>query len=297
MEKITLTSFAKINLGLEVDGLREDGYHRLTTLFQTVALRDRLTFEPRPDGQISLAGNRPDVPWDENNLIYRSALELRRTTGLEAGASIFVEKNIPPGRGLAGGSSNAAVTLLALNRLWGCQLGREKLKALAAELGADVPFFLHGGLCLGTGKGEELREVPELPPAWVVLVIPDFSVSTALAYREYDRLQGFLTSTGKESKIIQFLEHRNFSLFKHLRNDLELAVFKIQPQLVEIKKELIAAGAELSLLSGSGSAVFGWFQDWSLARQAAGRFDRDYKVWLVETVGRERYWQELSTGA
>lgn len=297
MEKITLTSFAKINLGLEVDGLREDGYHRLTTLFQTVALRDRLTFETRPDGQISLAGNRPDVPWDENNLIYRSALELRRATGLEAGASIFVEKNIPPGRGLAGGSSNAAVTLLALNRLWGCQLGREKLKALAAELGADVPFFLHGGLCLGTGKGEELREVPELPPAWVVLVIPDFSVSTALAYREYDRLQGFLTSTGKESKIIQFLEHRNFSLFKHLRNDLELAVFKIQPQLVEIKKELIAAGAELSLLSGSGSAVFGWFQDWSLARQAAGRFDRDYKVWLVETVGRERYWQELSTGA
>ncbi|RFT16868.1 MAG: 4-diphosphocytidyl-2-C-methyl-D-erythritol kinase [Candidatus Saccharicenans subterraneus] len=297
MEKITLTSFAKINLGLEVGPPREDGYHPLTTLFQTVALKDRLTFEPRPDGQISLAGNRSDVPWDENNLIYRSALELRRATGLEAGVSIFVEKNIPPGRGLAGGSSNAAVTLLALNRLWGCQLEREKLKAMAAELGADVPFFLHGGLCLGTGKGEELREVPELPPAWVVLVIPDFSVSTALAYREYDRLQGFLTSTGKESKIIQFLEHRNFSLFKHLRNDLELAAFKIQPQLVEIKKELVAAGAELSLLSGSGSAVFGWFQDWSLARQAAGRFDRDYQVWLVETVGRERYWQELSTGA
>lgn len=297
MEKITLTSFAKINLGLEVGSLREDGYHQLTTLFQTVALKDRLTFERRPDGEISLAGNRSDVPWDESNLIYQSALRLRQATGLEAGASIFVEKNIPPGRGLAGGSSNAAVTLLALNRLWGCQLDREKLKALAAELGADVPFFLHGGLCLGRGKGDELQEVSELPPAWVVLVIPDFSVSTALAYREFDRRSGFLTSTGKESKIIQFLGHRNFSLFKHLRNDLELAVFKIQPQLVEIKKELVAAGAELSLLSGSGSAVFGWFQDWSLARQAAGRFDRDYKVWLVETVGRERYWQELSTGA
>lgn len=297
MEKITLSSLAKINLGLEVGPLREDGYHQLTTLFQTVNLKDRLTFERRPDNRIKLTGNRSDVPWDENNLIYRSAFLLRQATGFEAGVNISVEKNIPPGRGLAGGSSNAAVTLIALNRLWGCNLGLDKLHTLAASLGADVPFFLHGGLCLGSGKGEELREVPELPPAWVVLVIPDFPVSTALAYREFDRLQGFLTSTGKESKIIQFLEHRNFSLFKHLRNDLELAAFKIQPQLVEIKKKLAAAGAELSLLCGSGSAVFGWFQDWSLARQAAGRFDRDYKVWLAETVGREQYWQVISTGA
>ncbi|MDI6698402.1 MAG: 4-(cytidine 5'-diphospho)-2-C-methyl-D-erythritol kinase [Candidatus Saccharicenans sp.] len=297
MEKITFSSLAKVNLGLEVGPLREDGYHQLTTLFQTVNLKDRLSFEPRTDSLINLAGNRPDIPWDESNLIYRSALLLRQAAGLEAGVNITVEKNIPPGRGLAGGSSNAAVTLLALNRLWGCNLEREKLQALAAELGADVPFFLYGGLCLGTGKGEKLQAVPELPAAWVLLIIPDFSVSTALAYREFDRLPSGLTSTGKESKIIQFLEQRNFSFFKHLRNDLELAVFKIQPRLVEIKKELAASGAELSMLSGSGSAVFGWFEDWSLARQAAGKFDREYQVWLVETVGREQYWQELNTGA
>ncbi len=292
-----MPSLAKVNLGLEVGPLREDGYHQLTTLFQTVNLKDRLSFELRTDSLINLAGNRPDIPWDESNLIYRSALLLRQAAGLEAGVNISVEKNIPPGRGLAGGSSNAAVTLLALNRLWGCNLEREKLQALAAELGADVPFFLYGGLCLGTGKGEKLQAVPELPPAWVLLVVPDFSVSTALAYREFDRLPPGLTSTGKESKIIQFLEQRNFSFFKHLRNDLELAVFNIQPQLVEIKKELAASGAELSLLSGSGSAVFGWFEDWSLARQAAGKFDREYQVWLVETVGREQYRQELNTGA
>lgn len=297
MEKITFSSLAKVNLGLEVGPLREDGYHQLTTLFQTVNLKDRLSFEPRTDSLINLAGNRPDIPWDESNLIYRSALLLRQVAGLEVGVNINVEKNIPPGRGLAGGSSNAAVTLLALNRLWGCNLEKEKLQSLAAGLGADVPFFLYGGLCLGTGKGEKLQAVPELPPAWVLLVVPDFSVSTALAYREFDRLPPGLTSTGKESKIIQFLEQRNFSFFKHLRNDLELAVFKIQPQLVEIKKELAASGAELSMLSGSGSAVFGWFEDWSLARQAAGKFDREYQVWLVETVGRERYWKELNTGA
>ena len=297
MEKIILSSLAKINLGLEIGPRRPDGYHQLTTLFQTINLKDRLTFEKRPDSQIILRGNRADVPWDESNLIYRSALLLRKEARLEDGVGVTVEKQIPPGRGLAGGSSNAAVTLLALNLLWGCNFKQEKLKALAAELGADVPFFLHGGLCLGTGKGEVLQEVPELPPAWVLVIVPDFSISTARAYQEFDRLPPGLTSTGKESKIIQFLEQRNLSFFKHLRNDLELAVFKIQPQLVEIKKELAAAGAELSLLSGSGSAVFGWFQDRLLARQAAGKFDRDYQVWLVETVGRERYWQELNTGA
>lgn len=297
MEKITVRSLAKVNLGLEVGQLREDGYHQLTTLFQTVNLKDRLTFEPRPDGEIFLAGNRADVPWDESNLIYRAALLLRQASGRRPGVKITVDKTIPPGRGLAGGSSNAAVTMLALNRLWRLHFSQEQLHCLAAILGADVPFFLHGGLCLGQGKGERLQPQPELPPAWVVLVVPDFPVSTALIYQEFDRRQGFLTSTGKESKIMKFLEHKNFLKFKHLRNDLEPVAFKIHPQLAEIKREIAAAGAELSLLSGSGSAVFGWFQDLSLAQQAAGRLARDYQVWLVETVGREKYWQELGTGA
>ncbi|MCR4395189.1 MAG: 4-(cytidine 5'-diphospho)-2-C-methyl-D-erythritol kinase [Candidatus Saccharicenans sp.] len=297
MEKITASSLAKINLGLEVGRRREDGYHQLTTLFQTVNLKDRLTFEIRPDGEISLAGNRPDVPWDEANLIYRAALLLRQACGRRPGVSISVNKTIPPGRGLAGGSSNAAVTLLALNRLWELHLSPEKLHQLATFLGADVPFFLHGGLCLGQGKGELLQLLPELAPAWVLLVVPDFPVSTAMVYGEFDRLSGFLTSTGKESKIMEFLESKNFLTFKHLRNDLEPVAFKIYPQLAEMKREMAAAGAELSLLSGSGSAVFGWFQEPSLAQQAAGRFARNYQVWLVETVGREKYWQELGTGA
>ena len=297
MEKITVSSLAKVNLGLEVGQRREDGYHQLTTLFQTVNLKDRLTCELRPDGEIFLAGNRADLPWDESNLVYRAALLLRQASGRGPGVKITVDKTIPPGRGLAGGSSNAAVTLLALNRLWGLHFSQEQLHCLASSLGADVPFFLHGGLCLGQGKGDRLQPLPELPPAWVLLVVPDFPVSTALVYQEFDRRQGFLTSTGKESKIMEFLEHKNFLKFKHLRNDLEPVAFEIHPQLAEIKREMAAAGAELSLLSGSGSAVFGWFQELSLAQQAAGRLARDYQVWLVETVGRERYWQELGTGA
>lgn len=297
MEKITVSSLAKINLGLEVGQRREDGYHQLTTLFQTVDIKDRLTFELCPGGEILLTGNRNDVPWDESNLIYRAALLLRQVSGRLPGVKITVDKTIPPGRGLAGGSSNAAVTLLALNQLYELNFSLEQLHRLATTLGADVPFFLYGGLCLGQGKGELLQPLPELPPAWVLLVVPDFPVSTALVYREFDCQPGFLTSISKESKIMEFLELKNFLIFKHLRNDLEPVAFKIYPQLAEIKREMAAAGAELTLLSGSGSAVFGWFQDLSLAQQAAGRFARDYQVWLVETVGREKYWQELGTGA
>lgn len=297
MEKITVSSLAKINLGLEVGRQGQDGYHQLTTLFQTVDLKDRLTFERRADNLICLQGSRDDVPWDESNLIFRSARLLQQAAGEALGVTISVEKNIPPGSGLAGGSSNAAATLLALNRLWNLNFSRERLHDLASSLGADVPFFLHGGFCLGTGKGDELLELPDLPSAWVLLVIPDFSVSTSLVYRELDRIRAGLTSYRKESKIIQFLEQKNSSFFKHLENDLELAAFKIHPQLAEIKKAIAGAGAELSLLSGSGSAVFGWFGERSRAQRAAGGFDKNYQVWLVETVGREKYWQELSTGA
>lgn len=297
MEKITVSSLAKVNLGLEIGQRREDGYHQLTTLFQTVNLKDRLTFELCADGKILLAGNRNDVPWDESNLIYRAALLLHQVSGRVIGVKITVDKTIPPGRGLAGGSSNAAVTLLALNQLCELDFSREQLHQLASTLGADVPFFLYGGLCLGQGKGELLQPLPELPPAWVLLVVPNFPVSTALVYQEFDCQPGFLTSTHKESKIRKFLELKNFLIFKHLRNDLEPVAFKIYPQLAEIKREMAAAGAELTLLSGSGSAVFGWFQELSLAQQAAGRLARDYQVWLVETVGREKYWQELGTGA
>ncbi|MDI6845323.1 MAG: 4-(cytidine 5'-diphospho)-2-C-methyl-D-erythritol kinase [Candidatus Saccharicenans sp.] len=297
MEKLTLCSFAKINLGLEVGGLREDGYHQLITLFQTIDIKDWLTFHPRNDDRIVLYGNRSDVPWDENNLIYRSARLLREIAGSTPGVTITVEKNIPPGSGLAGGSSNAAVTLLGLCRLWGLRLTREELKKLAASIGADVPFFLHGGLCLGRGKGEDLLEVAELPPAWVVVVMPGFPVSTSAVYRELDRRRATLTSNLKASKIIQFLEQRNTSIFKYLENDLEAIVFEIYPRLAEIKKELAGAGAELSLMSGSGSAIFGWFADRWLASQAAKKLELEYEVLVAETVGRERYWRELHTGA
>ncbi|MBC7363058.1 MAG: 4-(cytidine 5'-diphospho)-2-C-methyl-D-erythritol kinase [Candidatus Aminicenantes bacterium] len=297
MEEVICFSPAKINLGLEILGVREDGYHELVTLYQSIDLCDKIIFKVRTDGHILLTGNDPLVAWNKTNLVFRAAEILKQKTGARLGAEILVEKNIPAGRGLGGGSSNAAATLLTLNRLWDIGYGPEELFALAAELGSDVSFFLIGGLCLGLGRGERILPLEEPTRWWVVLILPDFSVSTALAYQEYDLLERSLTSTNKESKIIQFLEAKDISLIRQFKNDLEAVAFKIYPQLAEIKQEINSSGAELSLMSGSGSAVFGLYMQEDLAREAAARLGEKYRTILVATVSREEYRRKLGTGA
>lgn len=297
MEEVVCFSPAKINLGLEITGLREDGYHELITLFQTVDLCDRIIFKRREDRRLLLSGNDPAVPWDRYNLIFRAAEALQTRTDSPFGVEIWVEKNIPAGRGLGGGSSNAAATLLCLNRLWKTGLSRKDLYPLAVELGADVPFFLWGGLCLGCGRGEKIQPLPENKKWWVLLVLPGFSISTATAYREYDRLADSLTSKGKESKIIQFLEAKDISLIRSFRNDLEAVAFKINPQLAEIKQSIQRSGAELSLMSGSGSALFGLFSEETKAREAAEKLAGQHKTLVIATVNRAEYRRKLGTGA
>ncbi len=161
---MTVKSFAKINLGLEIVAKRPDGYHDIRTLFQTVSLADELDFGPAPDGVLALAGDDPAIVWDRTNLIHRAARLLQGAAGTAKGAKIAVRKAVPAGRGLGGGSSNAAATLLALNGMWGLGLGPGDLSRLARGLGADVPFFLKGGLCLGEDIGDRLTPLPDLAP-------------------------------------------------------------------------------------------------------------------------------------
>lgn len=292
-----MNSLAKINLGLEVLGSREDGYHEIITLFQMIDLADRLKFSLRSDGRIIISGNRTDVPWDESNLIYRAARLLQRESDCSKGAEIEVTKHIPPGRGLGGGSSNAALTLILLSRLWQLNFPIERLLRLGACLGADVPYFFYGGFCLGRGKGDKLEPLSDLPERWALLVIPDFPVSTAAIYAQLDREDGFLTSRDKASKIIQFLETKDQALIRHLENELEYVAFRMHPQLAEIKKALLESGAELSMMSGSGSAVYGLFVDKAEARRVARKLAARYHVCLAETVSGELYRRKLITGA
>jgi 4-diphosphocytidyl-2-C-methyl-D-erythritol kinase len=174
-----IKSFAKINLGLEVIGKREDGFHEVRTLLQAVDFYDVLEFRSASDDGILLEGDDPTLSWGEDNLIFRAALLLKKKFRVSKGVEIHVTKTIPPGKGLGGGSSNAAMTLYMLNKHWGLGLEKKVLMDFGKELGADVPFFLEGGLCLGTGRGDDIVPVPDLDSVFCLLVFPEFSISTA----------------------------------------------------------------------------------------------------------------------
>jgi 4-diphosphocytidyl-2-C-methyl-D-erythritol kinase len=281
-------SFAKINLGIEVLGRRPDKYHEIRTLFQSIDLGDTLELLSRADGEIVLAGTDPAIPWDERNLILKAARLLKREFGVASGAEIRVAKQIPPGKGLGGGSSNAAMALHALSRLWELNLGRARLQALAASLGADVPYFLEGGLCLGEGRGDVLTPLPDLPPLFGVLVLPPFPSLTADVYARLP-----LTSLPEDSRINGFLERKDFGL---LENRLEETVFNLFPRLETIKSFFCQNEAVLSLVSGSGSAVFGLYRDRERARRARADWPGPEEALLVETLSRERYWLRVTAG-
>jgi 4-diphosphocytidyl-2-C-methyl-D-erythritol kinase len=285
-----IKSFAKINLGLEVLRKRDDGYHEVRTLFQTIDFWDLLEFLPVSGNRIVLKGNDKKISWDESNLIHRAACLLKERSGGTEGVAIHVTKNIPAGKGLGGGSSNAAMTLYALNLFWGLHLEKQSLMEMACALGADVPFFLEGGLCLGLGRGDQVIPLEEPEKFFCVLVFPALSVSTASAYR---KLSVSLTSKPKDSKIIRFFGSRDFGL---LENDFEEILFRDHPQLKAIKSLIQSQGSELSLVSGTGSCVFGLFLEKRKAEKALGLLARQDSVITTESLLRKGYWERIRSG-
>ena len=249
---LRVPAFAKVNLGLEVLGLREDGYHELRTLFQTIDLKDDLLVTPRPRG-VTVRADHPDVPADAQNLAGRAALELQRFANVSEGVEIAITKRIPVAGGLGGGSSDAAATLLALDRLWGLGLGPSGLLLLARRLGADVPFFLVGGTALGLARGDEIYPLWRQVKGHVVIVDPRRPVSTAAVFR---RLDAGLTPRENSNTIYRFVSRdlegkRDFS---PLSNDLEKAALEEAPDLEDqvrrIRGILVGGGARLASLSG-----------------------------------------------
>ena len=286
-----LRSFAKINLGLEVLRKRPDGYHEIRTLFQSVDLADELELELTADGRIRLEGDDPAIPWDGTNLVHRAATLLRAASGTAAGAFIRVSKAVPAGKGLGGGSANAALTLVGLNRLWSAGLGPEELDRLALRLGSDVPYFLKGGLCLGESRGEALTPLPDLAPLPCVLALPSFPILTAEVYAG---LGASLTSGDKDSKIMRFLETGDFGL---LENALEKVILRRHPELEGLKRFFRERGAMASLVTGSGSAVYGLFSRPDAAREALEGLRAVSEARLVETLPRTDYWARVGAGA
>jgi 4-diphosphocytidyl-2-C-methyl-D-erythritol kinase len=264
-----IRSFAKVNLGLEVLGLREDGYHELRTLFQTIDLCDDLVLRPRPEG-VSVVCDHPLVPSDGTNLAARAAEDLRRYSGIARGVEIEIRKRIPVGGGLGGGSSNAAAVLLGLDRMWRLGLGPAGLHRMAQRLGADVPFFLVGGTALGLARGDEVYPLRRQLRTHVVVVDPGIHVSTA---RVFARVDTGLTPRENSNSIFYFVsrELEGSGAFRLLVNDLEAAALEEEPalraQAARIRTVLAGQGAHHSALSGSGSSWFGLFA----SARAAGR--------------------------
>jgi 4-diphosphocytidyl-2-C-methyl-D-erythritol kinase len=266
---LRVPAYAKVNLGLEVLGLRQDGYHELRTLFQTIDLHDDIVIQPRPRG-LELACDHPDVPQDGRNLALRAAVELKKHARVDRGARITLTKRIPVGGGLGGGSSDAAAVLMALDRLWGVGLGPSGLHGLARRLGADVPFFLVGGTALGLARGDEVYPLRRQVRGHVVVVDPERPVSTAAVFKRVDQS---LTPRENSLRIFRFVSSdlEGLRAFPILGNDLEEAALQEAPDLAEqvrqIRGILVRGGAGLAALSGSGSSFFGLFDN---ARRARG---------------------------
>lgn len=290
---LELRSYAKLNLGLEVLGLRQDGYHELRTIFQTIGLHDRITLRPRRDGELRVRCAHPGVPEDDTNLAVRAAQALRRYAGLTRGLTIEIDKRIPVAGGLGGGSSNAAAVLLGLDRLWKLGLGPDGLLPLARRLGADVPFFLVGGTALGISRGDEIYPLRRQLRAHVVVIDPERPISTA---RIFKRLDAALTPRENSTSIFRFVSSDlpGLACATALRNELEPVALLEAPELVavlaRIRGMLKQGGARMAALSGSGATFFGLFDDGAAAREAqAALLAAGYRAFRSRTVTLEQY--------
>jgi len=290
---ITIRAHAKINLHLGILGRRPDGYHDLETVLQTLALHDTLTCE-RHDGPFCLRCDRPDVPVDDSNLVWRAAVLLAEAAGTgalaETGTRVTIDKRIPMQAGLGGGSADAAAALMALARLWRVAVDRQTLRAIGSRLGADVPFFFEGGTSLGTGRGDELRPLPDFTPSAVLVVMPPFGIPTADAYRWHDERAPLTTKGDGAGGVIGHWPERASAWPEwrsRFRNDFEGVVGERFTAVPETIGRLRAAGAALAALSGSGAAMFGLFACEAAAEAAARGIDRPgWRTFVSRTLDR-----------
>lgn len=278
LRAFTLAAPAKINLILEIQGRRPDGYHSLKTVMHTLALSDSLAFRPRPDG-LKVTCSHPGVPMGEGNLVFRAARELARRLRREPRVHIHIRKKIPVAAGLGGGSSDAAAALRGLSRWWG-RPDYPGLSGLARTLGSDVPFFLTGGCALGTGRGDHIHPWPEAVGLWILLVNPGFHLSTARVYKKTS-----LRLTRKKACINmmrQAVRDKNaIKIGQNLFNHLASVVEPEHPVVSRIRQDLLKGGALGAMLSGSGPTVFGLFHSRGQARNLQRQLADRYPVCLL----------------
>ena len=278
MNRILLKSFSKVNVGLKILNKRRDGYHNIHTVFQEIDFHDNIILKKRNSGCYFTS----NVDWlsnNKSNLCVKAWQSLVDRFGI-AGVSIHLQKNIPPGSGLGGGSSNAAYILKGLSKLYNLNISLNDLLRIGSSIGADVPFFIKGGCQIGSGIGDQLFKVDNLIKKIFLLVMPEIHIDTKTTFKKF---KNFLENKQEKVNFADFIEKKKF-LFKFFENDFETIIVPAYPEIGQIKKKLLSYGAVFSSLSGTGSTVYGVFDDEAKAISAESLFKVHYKTCIAHPV-------------
>ncbi|NLL78148.1 MAG: 4-(cytidine 5'-diphospho)-2-C-methyl-D-erythritol kinase [Clostridiales bacterium] len=273
MDSITRNAYAKINLGLDVIRRREDGYHEVKMIMQSIGLCDTLTFTRKDEAGIVVVTDKKELPGDENNLIYRAAKLLTDTCRIKQGVHISLEKKIPMAAGMAGGSTDAAAVFHGMNEMFSLGLSVDEMCGLAVKIGADVPYCIKGGTALAEGIGEQLTDLPGMPDCFLLIAKPDIDVSTRFVYENLhaDSLEDHPDIDG----MIDAIRRRDLGgVTERLGNVLETVTVKKYPEVEEIKNFMKEHGALNALMSGSGPTVFGIYDSKEKALEARTGLER-----------------------
>jgi 4-diphosphocytidyl-2-C-methyl-D-erythritol kinase len=285
---LILPAHAKINLGLYVLGKRSDGYHDIWTIFQELEFHDTLYFRKQSE-KLIITTNQPMLPVGKDNLVWQAIQLLHQRTSCPEAVAIHIEKNIPLGAGLGGGSSNAAAALIGMNQLFHLGLTHHELAVIGTELGSDIPFFLYGGTALARGRGEKIQPLSGFPSVWVLLINPGIHISSGWAYKNLNlKLTNF-------KEIISVLPELNGIVVtgsnpSSLKNMLEEPVMKKYPVIGSIKAQLLDNGAEWAMMCGSGSTVFGIFSSKASIEKARQQMERpDWLMVVTQTTMKKAH--------
>ncbi len=276
-------AYAKINIGLNIISTRHDGYHNIETLFQQIDLFDEIRIAEAENSEIIIRSDNPALPVDEDNICFGAVKLMQQAGGISNGVNIQINKRIPIGAGLGGGSSDAAAVLNCLQRRWQLKLSKEQLFEMAQQLGADVAFFLNGGTAFASGVGEKLRAIALPFNFYGVLIYPNIEISSTWVYKNFNFS---LTKTKKSIKLSHIFLNRlpDADLKNVLSNDLEEVVFQRYPILNQIKQELYRQGAFWASMSGSGSTVYGLFKSYTDAVEVMRSFPKPYHIILAKPM-------------
>ena len=279
MKILTVNSYAKINIGLKIINQRIDSYHNIETVFQEVQFHDIITIKKINEGY-KLSSNNVDFPMESSNTCVQAYLRLKKEFPKLKGVKIHINKNIPMGSGLGGGSSNAASTIIGINNLYDIGLTTPQLKNISQDIGADVPFFIEGGIQHGQGIGDKLTPLKIKLPYTILLVFPNNTVNTRWAYSQ---IRNKLERPIKAVNFADLME-KEMIPFQLFENDFEKIVFSTYPEIGLIKSKLLDNNAIFASLSGSGSTVFGFFNDEADAISAELLFSKFYKTIITQPL-------------